>query len=535
MQNGWMLRAVMAVAMGCLAAGATTGCMLQTGGTEVVVVGPAPMRNDGTHDASVMVIDVAALPEAGGDGPAVPDTSTPPARLTLGQACAQADQCTSGFCVDSICCDSACAGVCQSCDLNGKRGTCAAVTGAPAPGRGSCMGAGTPCAGSCDGSSSVCRYPGNDVTCAPARCSDGMAQARSVCSGTGTCVAGTAISCAPFTCDGAACAGGCGPSRPCLAGHHCSGGRCFPLRENGGICDAADQCASGWCVDGRCCVAPACGVCAACVGKGGTCQMVVSAPDPDTCMGSEACGADGQCRKLNGQMCAGNQTCLSGFCVAGRCCNTACQSPCDSCVLPGSVGTCRPLPVDTDVKNCGRCGNVCSGDHITASCSQGMCGGTCHLGFTDCNANLGADGCEVNTATDANNCGACNVRCPGTGCTAGVCEKIDFAWSSSGPLPGQSCLLVSETADPFGWNDNHLCTQRDFGLKWSSSGPITGMICTQWLEPLDPFTWNDNYLCAPVDYGLRWSNNGPLPGLRCTPITEPADLNGWNDNFICVP
>ncbi len=59
-------------------------------------------------------------------------------------------------------------------------------------------------------------------------------------------------------------------------------------------------------------------------------------------------------------------------------------------------GECTNL--DTDKKNCGRCGNGCIG--ATEQC----CTGTC-----------------VDTATDPNNCGACNYTCPGGKCREGKC------------------------------------------------------------------------------------------------------------------
>jgi hypothetical protein len=41
-----------------------------------------------------------------------------------GLTCAEAGDCDSGFCVDGVCCNSACSGVCDSCALAGLEGTC---------------------------------------------------------------------------------------------------------------------------------------------------------------------------------------------------------------------------------------------------------------------------------------------------------------------------------------------------------------------------------------------------------------------------
>jgi hypothetical protein len=39
-----------------------------------------------------------------------------------GAACSSEIECASGFCVDSVCCDSACPGRCEACDAPGSRG-----------------------------------------------------------------------------------------------------------------------------------------------------------------------------------------------------------------------------------------------------------------------------------------------------------------------------------------------------------------------------------------------------------------------------
>lgn len=44
----------------------------------------------------------------------------------LGSNCATGADCDSGFCADGVCCESACAGVCVSCDLSGRSGSCRA-------------------------------------------------------------------------------------------------------------------------------------------------------------------------------------------------------------------------------------------------------------------------------------------------------------------------------------------------------------------------------------------------------------------------
>ncbi len=50
-----------------------------------------------------------------------------PDRLSVGddgKACSVAQNCTSGYCVDGVCCQSACSGPCQQCNAPGAEGTC---------------------------------------------------------------------------------------------------------------------------------------------------------------------------------------------------------------------------------------------------------------------------------------------------------------------------------------------------------------------------------------------------------------------------
>jgi len=65
-----------------------------------------------------------------------------------GQPCAGAPECVSGFCADDFCCDTACGGECEACDLTAEEGTCSPVPTATDPAA-ECSG---PPVGVCDGS-----------------------------------------------------------------------------------------------------------------------------------------------------------------------------------------------------------------------------------------------------------------------------------------------------------------------------------------------------------------------------------------------
>jgi hypothetical protein len=362
-----------------MAAAFSTGCesISRAGlGVNPSVTG-FPGFDDGDAAAGEDQPDGSAIDIAADDGgtardvpPAPPDLASvdlstnpedvAPSLLPAGEACASADQCASDFCVDGVCCASACTGSCEACNLPEQLGACAPVTGNPRGSRPACLGVGTACAGTCDGESTTCSYPSGERECSAPRCSNGIATTRGVCGGNGTCTPGDNVDCAPFSCDGAMCAGGCSATQPCTAGNFCDGGRCLPQKENGTSCQVPVSCKSGNCIDGRCCGTTTCGACEACTGTGGTCAKIMSMDDAGSCSGDRTCSSTGACLKKSGQTCAARPECATGNCTDGRCCMVANCGPCSSCT--GAGGTCTSpngarwvklpgLAVDIDVSS----------------------------------------------------------------------------------------------------------------------------------------------------------------------------------------
>lgn len=73
--------------------------------------------------------------------------------LALGSACTSDEECVSDACADGVCCDRACDGTCEACDLSGRTGTCRTISAGMDPagecgpmrscdGRGGCAGRG---------------------------------------------------------------------------------------------------------------------------------------------------------------------------------------------------------------------------------------------------------------------------------------------------------------------------------------------------------------------------------------------------------
>lgn len=190
--------------------------------------------------------------DAGADASA-PVDMTPP-KLQNGQSCTANEQCDSNHCVDGVCCDSACTGQCEACNLAGSEGTCAAVlSGLPRGSRQPCAGVGTSCGGVCDGKSrTACTYPGTQTICG--------ATCNGKCNGAGQCDSAAGGTCpGGFACGTSGCKTSCSTASDCQPNFTCNAPNCVRVPEsdcldgidnNGdGLADCADPtCTSVVCV-----------------------------------------------------------------------------------------------------------------------------------------------------------------------------------------------------------------------------------------------------------------------------------------------
>lgn len=96
---------------------AGSGGQAQGGAAGQAVSGAAPGGNAG---------GVAGAGGAGGG--AVVSTSPTPIGKPLAAACAANSECASGFCVDNVCCNTACDDQCSTCTGSGEIGYCGAQT-----------------------------------------------------------------------------------------------------------------------------------------------------------------------------------------------------------------------------------------------------------------------------------------------------------------------------------------------------------------------------------------------------------------------
>ncbi len=156
-------------------------------------------------------------------------------RAEAGTACGAARECASGNCVDGVCCNTSCAGVCESCNEPSAAGTCTAIVGAPRGARPVCDALAADDCGKtvCDGTTRErCAGFANGATtpCGASACTaDKMFQKKGHCDAAGTCAMPTPIPCTPYVCDASAATGCkvvCASSADCIDGYSCRDGAC---------------------------------------------------------------------------------------------------------------------------------------------------------------------------------------------------------------------------------------------------------------------------------------------------------------------
>jgi hypothetical protein len=217
------------------------------------------------------------------------DTGDCKPRKAAGAACSAAEQCLSAFCVDGVCCETACNGQCEWCGDSAAPGTCVATQGAPKGTHPACSGTGA-CTGKCDGAKrDGCVYPDSATQCAPAKCVGDSVVSAATCDGTGVCAPGSQQACGSYACDSTAvsCKTSCTTKTDCRLG---------------AVCDTS-------------------GATGACNTAGATCQGAYNVKAPDgtvsSCNGYRC--VSGACQQQCGTTtdCATGYVCTGSSCVVG--------------------------------------------------------------------------------------------------------------------------------------------------------------------------------------------------------------------------
>lgn len=351
----------------------------------------------------------------------------------VGTLCTAGSECSSGFCIDSHCCDSACSGLCETCST----GTCSPIPSGQDPAE-ECAGTGT-CGGVCNGAR-ACMYPPSITSC-------GNCQR---CTGNGLCV--------PVGVD-------MDPDNSCPTCRTCDGTGMCKNATNG--LDPQNDCADqGPCgLDGLCSGSGACRYySSAMVFTPANCSTGTNIYSfPDTCSGSGAV-IDG-----------GTSSCTPYTCGSTSACRTSCTQQsdcatgyfCDVAGAYGQIGACLAKRTS---------GSVCSNDARDFECSEGFCNngfccssstGSCCSTGTDCSFLAKSATCDsaatcsghrVDATCSANVCQTSTVSdpsaCDGQTCAAGSCS--DLNWIPQNLCNGSG--LCKESAIPSNCDDSSLCT-----------------------------------------------------------------------------
>jgi hypothetical protein len=376
--------------------------------------------------------------------------------------------CASGNCVDGVCCDTACGGTCNACSAarkgGGVDGVCGAIGRGLDPDAECAQDPAQSCGfdGTCNGAGACGRYDGT-VSCGPAVCV-GAESRQQRCDGAGACVtAAIGTACGPLVCSASTgqCLSSCSGPADCAPTHYCNPAtaQCAHKSLNGGACQRAEQCTSGFCVDGICCSTACQGACQACSaakkgqGVDGACGAIAAGRDPDDdCApeGAQSCGRTGQCdgagacafwpvgtdcgaapgqnacegNRAVGRVCAAPNTCalrMDGTeCAPQRCASGAC-APCVTsadCTDPtthfcDASGACKPKKAQG--QTCGAGGECASGSCVDGVCCESACDGACEW------------------CGDPEAPGTCKAAPAGQPKANRTCAAADAAAASSGP------------------------------------------------------------------------------------------------------
>jgi len=280
---------------------------------------------------------------------------------------------------------------------------------------------------------------------------------------------------------------------------------------DGTTCSVASDCSSGFCVDGVCCDSKCDGVCQACTasrkgsGTDGVCGAIPPAKD-----------SKDACALFQGAACSNDAECASGVCADGVCCDARCTGQCESCAVPGSVGTCTPA-IGAPLAGKAAC------DAGSDSCGARVCDG---LDRASC-------------AGYAPTAKSCRIA----GCVDGI-ETLPASCDGKGACPA----ATTKTCEPFVCGDGVCLTRctadsecKD-GYRCAAGKCVTGAYCANERTLRNPGTADADcspYLCegtackTSCASSLECAGGYVCDGGKCITPTTGADA-GAEDGGGCA-
>ena len=324
-----------------------------------------------------------------------------------GESCTCDSECRTGHCVDGVCCSSTCDDKCKACNVPSALGDCSFVpSGVPPTDLSECQSS------------------------APASCGqDGR------CDGKGGCE----LYVADTVCDYGSCRGdGLSGIKSCDGKGACGGNTsnpCAPYSCDPKSNECDDSCTStAQCSLGQQCASGSCGL------------------------------------RFNGYKCSSDSDCASEHCSGGYCCNVACNGPCVSCSLPGSLGKCQLIPA-------GQPSSRCDAQAQSTCGTTGYCdgAGACSLWpgqTTPCVTSSCASSVLLNTTAVCDGKGTCQdpelVDCSPYLCVAGACNSN--CKSDADCQSGHACALDSS-------GKTGTCGKRQIGQACGNAGDCNSGQC----------------------------------------------------------
>jgi hypothetical protein len=190
-----------------------------------------------------------------------------------------------------------------------------------------------------------------------------------------------------------------------------------------------------------------------------------------------------------GAVCSVNSDCATGSCVDGVCCSSAACGVCQSCAMPGSLGTCSPLAaLAEDPKN--SCTNMfaCDGKGRCAEFNGNACKST-----ADCISGFCVDGVCCESSCDQT-CYSCNTILS----LKGTCQPLTAGTDDSAAVPcsGTKSCAPGPTAD------QPLCLLNDGQPCAAPSDCISGQ-CSTFFADRDGDRYGSSSstisICGPAD------------------------------------